>query len=519
MNEENSLPTFGFKKAILYTRVSSEEQVENFSLGTQEEICRRDAKHKGYEIVKVFREEGKSAKTIVGRPVLVEMLEYCRKNKKDIDALIVYRIDRLSRQTSDYLAIRKKLAAYDITIMSANEPTGDSPTEKLLETILASFAQHDNDVRSERTKNGMRARFLSGLVVNHVPLGYMHQGGYALKNPETYDQVKRAWELMATGTKSLNEIAILMRGWGLTTVGLSSVSRIFNNKFYMGILTSKKYPEEVKGQHIPMITEEQFYRVRAIIEGRDPNKLLIPHKIHDNRDFPLRVIMRCGKCGTPFTGAWSKGSHAKFGYYFCRKRCVTKSISIKNMNIDFIKLLNQYTPTEKGIKLYCKILTKVFNQKMGKLQKVKNAADVEVEKLKALRKILVEKNLNGTYSDEIFSEQNKMIESKMIALQSAKNDALISQYNIDKITTFIKKKISNLEETYSDPNTDLSQIRCFLRSIFLSGFKWEYPGCSNDELSPLYQPILEVEEKGFPHGDPSESRTRLHGMKARFPNR
>ncbi|MCL4415907.1 MAG: recombinase family protein, partial [Actinobacteria bacterium] len=91
-------------KAVIYIRVSSEEQVENFSLKTQEEICRRDAKYKGYEIDQVFREEGKSAKTILGRPELLKMLDYCRKNKKDIQAVYVYRLDRLSRQTSDYFS-------------------------------------------------------------------------------------------------------------------------------------------------------------------------------------------------------------------------------------------------------------------------------------------------------------------------------------------------------------------------------------------------------------------------------
>lgn len=47
----------------------------------------------------------------------------------------------------------------------ANEPIGNSPTDTLLETIMASFAQHDNDVRSERTNNGLKARFLSGLYI------------------------------------------------------------------------------------------------------------------------------------------------------------------------------------------------------------------------------------------------------------------------------------------------------------------------------------------------------------------
>lgn len=49
-------------------------------------------------------------------------------------------------------------------ILSASEPTGNTPTERFIESMLASFAQMDNDMRSERTKNGLRARFLAGLT-------------------------------------------------------------------------------------------------------------------------------------------------------------------------------------------------------------------------------------------------------------------------------------------------------------------------------------------------------------------
>src|SRR3989344_9196343 len=190
------------KNAILYLRVSSEEQVENFSLGTQEEICTREATRRGYEIIETFREEGRSAKNISGRPELLKLLGFCRRNRRTVDAVFIYRLDRISRQTQDYLYIRQKLFDYGISIISANEPTGNSPTDKLLETIMASFAQHDNDVRSERTRNGLRARFMSGLCTGKVPLGYLMQHGYAIKDGENFDKMKKAWDLMLTGTKS-----------------------------------------------------------------------------------------------------------------------------------------------------------------------------------------------------------------------------------------------------------------------------------------------------------------------------
>src|SRR6266536_5144766 len=193
--------------AVVYLRVSTEEQVDNYSLDTQADLCRKEAERRGLQVTEIFREEGRSAKTIRERPTLIEMLDYCRKHKSEVGAVIVYRLDRISRQTADYLAIRKKLAECNITLISASEPTGDTPTERFIETMLAGFAQMDNDVRGERSRNGMRARFMSGLHNGSLPLGYLRQNGYAVKDPETFSAVKAAWELMETGTKSLSEMA------------------------------------------------------------------------------------------------------------------------------------------------------------------------------------------------------------------------------------------------------------------------------------------------------------------------
>ncbi len=516
LTEMNTNNTFsGTKKALIYIRVSSEEQVENFSLQTQEEICRRDAKYKGYEILQVFREEGKSAKTIKGRPTLLEMLDFCRKNRKEVSAIFVYRLDRLSRQTSDYLTIRAKLLTYDISIISATEPTGNSPTEKLLETVLASFAQHDNDVRSERTKNGMRARFLAGLITNKLPPGYINEGGFAVKDPETFEIIKRAWDLMATGTKSLREIREIIANWGLELKPLA-VHRIFHNKFYCGLLVSPKYPEIVQGQHSPMITEEQFYKVQAILSGRDTNRLVMPRKSRDNEEFPLRRIMRCGNCGTSFTGAKSKGRSTRYSYYFCKKRCVTKSIPVKDLDEEFFKLLKKFTPTEQGIKLYTACMLRTYNKNLLLVQKKKNIADEEIKKLYGLRQTLIEKNMAGTYSDEIFKEQNALIEDKLISAIASKDDILLEKYDINAITDFIRDKFTNLKETYV--NSSLNVKRVLLGSISPSGFSWDYPGCSNRGISPLYQPILDVENAGVPFGDPTGSRIPVTRMRIWCPN-
>ncbi len=502
-------------KAVVYLRVSTEEQVDNFSLDTQQDICLKEAQRRGIEIIKIFREEGKSAKTIVGRPVLIEMLEYCRKNKKTIDAVIVYRLDRVSRQTSDYLVIRKKLTDCNITMISATEPTGNSPTEKLVETILAGFAQLDNDVRSERTRNGMRARFLAGLTNGTAPLGYVSIDGYVVKDPKSWDKMKDAWDLIATGKKSLREMAKIMNEWGLrqTLKGKEfplrsqTCSRHFKNKFYMGILTSERYPDEVKGQHVPMITEAQYYKVQAIIDGRN-NSVAIPfvRRNRDNHDFPLRRIVKCSKCGAPFTGAWSKGKCSRHAYYFCRNRCGTPSVKAYEVDFTMVKLLQTITPTAECLDAFIALMRKTYFKRVSNLLKKKDDADAELKRLQGLRLSLVEKNLNGIYSDEIFKEQNKLIEEQIVKVQISKDDAILEKYNLEDIVQFMREKFRDLGKTYQE--SDNSQVKVLLGSIFPSGTAWSYPGYSNTEISPLFQYISHFGTSDAPFGDPGGIRTR-----------
>lgn len=512
-------------KGVVYLRVSTEEQVDNYSLDTQQDICLKEAQRRGVEIVKIFREEGRSAKTIIGRPVLIELLEYCRKNKRTVNAVFVYRLDRMSRQTADYLAIRKKLSECIIALISATEPTGNSPTEKLVETMLAAFGQLDNDVRSERTKNGMRARFLAGLTNGTAPLGYISNSGYVVKDSKAWDKMKKAWDLIATGKQSLTEMAKIMNNWGLrqTIKGKEyllrpqTVSRLFKNKFYMGLLTSACYPDEVKGQHVPMISEAQYYKVQAIIDGRNTNiKIPLVRRNRDNLDFPLRRIVKCGQCGTPFTGAWSKGKRSKHAYYFCRKRCGTPSVKAYEVDFSMVKLLELITPTNDFLEAFIALLRRTYYKRVAQLQKRKNEADTELKRLHTLRQSLIEKNLSGTYSDEIFKEQNKLIEEQIITVQISKDDTVLAKYNLESIVTFMKEKFENLGETYQE--SDLSQIRVLLGSIFPSGMTWSYPGYSNTEISPLFQYVQRFDTMSIPFGDATGSRTRVSGMRIHCPN-
>lgn len=522
----NNAVTNNKTDAIIYLRVSTEEQVDNFSLDTQEDICRKEAVRRGLRIVKTFREEGKSAKTIDGRPELVDMMKFCKKNKKSLNALIIYRLDRLSRQTSDYLSIRKSLISNNIKLISASEPTGTSPTDTLLETIMASFAQHDNDVRSERTRNGMHARYLSGLITGKPPLGYvMSSSKIPVEDPDSWEQMKQAWDLMATGTKSLREITLIMNKMGLRStyrgkpikLRIQTTQRMFRNKFYAGILTSNTYKEEVQGQHIPMISLEQFYKVQGILDGRCVSKKAVNVKrTRNNKVFPLRRVVKCSKCGMGLTAGWSKGKYKRYPYYRCAGRCKLTSIRAGKLDDAVIELLQSITPKKECIELFTQYVVEEYERRLNILKKAQNAADSEIQRLRDMRKVLVQKNMMGIYTDEIFMEQNALIEQKLEKAHIAKSNSTLDKYDINKLSDFIKETLSDLGETYK--KSTVPQIKALISSIFSSGISCNQDGTLNFEINPMYQAIFNFDTQGVAYGDPTGNRTPVTRMKTWCPN-
>lgn len=92
--------------AVGYIRVSTTDQVENYSLQSQEDAIRAHCRREGLDLLSVFREEGESAKT-VHRMKLRSMLDYCRDKKPGV--VLVWKYDRLSRSLEGHIQIRSEL--------------------------------------------------------------------------------------------------------------------------------------------------------------------------------------------------------------------------------------------------------------------------------------------------------------------------------------------------------------------------------------------------------------------------
>jgi site-specific DNA recombinase len=158
-------------KAVVYVRVSTKEQTHNLSLPTQRKACEDYCLRQGWDVARVFMEQGESAKT-ADRTQLQAMLAYCRANRKFVQFVVVYNLSPFSRDTGAHRALRGLFAGLGIALRSATEAIDDSPAGRLMESMNASIAQFDNDVKADRTRAGMRAALEAGRWTFQAPIGY-----------------------------------------------------------------------------------------------------------------------------------------------------------------------------------------------------------------------------------------------------------------------------------------------------------------------------------------------------------
>lgn len=229
-------------------------------------------------------------------------------------------------------------------------------------------------------------------------------------------------------------------------------------------------------------------------------------KNRDNPEFPLRRIVKCCGCGFSLTAGWSKGKKQRFAYYLCQKWCSkAKSIPAEDVEAETRHLLRHLSLSSKALDLVTTFLRKSYYHRVSSLQKRREQADEELRKLYETRQSLIEKNLAGIYSDDIFREQNRLLEEKIATVQITKNDDLITKYNIENVTKFIKEKFKDLAKTYDYAN--LQQKRMLLCSIFPSGLTWNYPGYLNTQISKFFQVMREAETSAVTFGRGDWTRT------------
>ena len=195
------------KIAGIYIRVSTEDQArEGFSLGEQEEKLRQLCKYKDFEIYKIYKDAGISAKNMKDRPAFQQMLEDMKAGK--LNYIVAYKLDRVTRSVRDLEVLISTLEQYHCYLICDRDDVNTSTANgRFFVRMLTVLSQLEIEIVSERTKFGLNGAIKAGHIPGKCPLGYYRDKDKTLKiDNTTKDIVLRIFELYLEG-KSYQTIA------------------------------------------------------------------------------------------------------------------------------------------------------------------------------------------------------------------------------------------------------------------------------------------------------------------------
>ena len=454
---------------VIYTRVSSKEQLEGSSLETQQRICSDFAYRSGHEIIKTYIEQGESAKT-ANRTELKALLGYVSKNSKNLEAVIVYKVDRLARNILDYAQIKLLLNQLGVKLLSATEDLAETPVGRWIGNQLASTAQFDNEVRAERCTGGMIDAVKKGRYVWKAPVGYINVGTKGNSNitpqdDETARLVRKCWELIDNGM-NIEEARRSMTNEGLRGKSKKPISRasfhkMIKNKIYMGVI--EKFNLSIVGTFTPIVEQELFLRVQERLNSKNRKT---PVYKKDNEDFPLRGLVTCGHCQNRMTASWSTGNGGKFAYYRCSK-CNKVNYKKEIVEGKFIEYLKHHSYEPEFQELLMKAIQENLNfRNEANSKKVKELErELLIQKTRANQ--IVDKNLKGVVNDnlarELLAQNDEKISELSLEADKFKTDP---QEDITIVEHSIKI-LGNISETWLESDFEIKKR--FQKFLFPEG--------------------------------------------------
>lgn len=415
MNEEKKNVIAG-----LYPRVSTDDQVrEGFSLDEQEKEMKKLCMYKNYQIYKVYREEGVSAKNM-NRPKFQEMIQDLKDGK--INRIIVYKLDRLTRSIQDLEVICKLIEKYHCSLDSVSEEINtDTATGVFFIRMTTILAQLEIERTSERTKFGLKGAAKNGHFCGKAPIGYRKINKELVIDDLESEVVKEIFDDYVNGlsvctiTKKLNNKNALSRNWRTTTI-----DRMLSNYIYCGDYLYGKRAKNMKPIHLeniyPAIIDKETFKM---VQTQKERNLKNYTRKHTYVYMQKIVCSRCNKImGGSSTTSRNKPTQIYYKCNCCNTRINEKKIE-KPLMLFLNDMLDYYLLIDNNFKSF---FNEDLNIEIDKYNKMLDKCSKKLKKIKeAYLDDLIDKDEFITEEKAIKSQINDL-EFKLNQLNNANNN-------------------------------------------------------------------------------------------------
>jgi len=333
-------------RAICYTRKSTDEGLDRefTTLDAQREACEAyiaSQQHEGWIALPTRYDDGGFSGATLDRPAMQRLLADIEAG--EIDVLVCYKLDRVSRSLLDFLHLMEFLDQHGVALVSVTQSIRtDTSMGRLMLSVLAAFGAYERELIAERTRDKMSAARRKGKWTGGTPvLGYdVHpDGGKLVVNEEEAAQVRALFRLYLTHL-SLRRVVedAQARGWTTKSwrtrdgrwhagapLNKSHIHHLLTNVLYLGQVRHKGtvYP----GEQSAIIKTDTFTEVQRLLTSRGRTYT------HTLPEGLLKGLLTCAACGTAMIHTHAKKGETRYRYYTCttaQKRgvahCPTRSV-------------------------------------------------------------------------------------------------------------------------------------------------------------------------------------------------
>ena len=488
----------GIKRALIYTRVSTDDQATHgYSLGYQEEVLRLQCQKDGVELVKHFQDDGYSAKDFLHRPAFSELYEYICVNPKTIDYVYVVRWDRFSRNVTQAYVELDRLAKLGVQVKCLEETVSQKdPMFPIVRAFKIAEGESDNIRRALNTTIGIIRARKEGRYTGPPPKGYKRERGANGKTIIVPDEsallIREAFEVVSLELYSIDNVRKLLSEKGLK-IGRSAFYDLLRNPTYMGLTKVPEFGEEeeyyVPGLHEALVREDLFHQVQVVLKKIGEKSCIPTAKIKQRDEYPLRGFLVCLECSKNLTSSASRSRNGSYyGYYHCQNTCKTRfSASFLNDKLDdYLKSLT--IPAEVS-ELYMAILEDTFKSNEGdrkkQIQGLRERIRDQEDKIARCDEMLLNREIDRDSHQRMIPKLKEEIAilRKKIEVQGS------SETGFMKYCRFGIPLLSNLSGFYMNASIAIKQK--LLGSIFPAKLHFRENSYRTTPLNPALALILQ----------------------------
>lgn len=398
------------KIAGLYIRVSTEDQArEGFSLPEQEKRLRAMCEYKGYEIYKLYKDAGISAKTGNTRPAFEELLQDIRDKK--CNTIVVLKLDRLTRSVFDLEGIMNFLEENNAYLDCANEEINTTNSSgKMVARLLTTVSQNEIERTSERTKFGLSGAIKEGHIPAQAPLGYKHENKKLIPDPLTKDIVVRIYNLYFEG-KTYSNIATIFneeKVLGKTNWKDTKILRIITNEVYKGDYVHGKrtnHPTYYENVVDPIVSKELWENCQVQKKKNQRNYMR-------TQTYIFLQKLKCPKCGRILAGGASHKIKADKWYFYYRCEDCKNNIKETEIEETIKTLLADILEYDNVVnEFFLPVLKSKINNPEDELRKELKNLDNKKERIKKAY-------IDSLFTEDEFKEETKIIENQIEYINS-----------------------------------------------------------------------------------------------------